>query len=179
MIKRRVAAWFIGWVVLVGFQFLVYLHRLPFYQGDFSRRGVAGYPDFPIRFPNHVRGVLWDSAPVILFPLRNVVLAAFRTGLAEFYAGKGWQGLIRHAVFPFPPPARNEWNDAAHQAQHLKHRRREALWFSTLNSFIWVICLFMLRVVVCRARRRHRMSVAAKAPENETGESPEASGSAP
>lgn len=177
--KRQAVAWFLGWVVLVGFQFLVYLHRLPFYEGDFSRRDLAGWPGSPIRFPRLVREALWDSAPVTLFPLRNGVIVAFRTGLAEFYAGKGWQGLVRRVVFPFPPPARSEWNDAAHQAQHLKHMRQEALWFSALNSLIWVICLFMLRVVVCRARRKRCMSVAAKAPENETGESPKASGSAP
>lgn len=179
VIMRQAAAGFLGWVVLAGFQFLVYLHRLPFYEGDFSRRGVAGCAESPIRLPDHVRGVLWDSAPVILFPLRNVVLAALRTGPADFYAGEGWQGLVRRVVFPVPPPARSEWNDAAHQAQHLKHRRQDGLWFSVLNSLLWVICLYMLRVVVCRARGKRRKSASGMGPGNEAAESAETSGAAP
>ena len=166
MIKRQVAAWFIGWVMIVGFQFLVYLHRSPFYQGDFSRRDVAGGAASPIELPWLVRGALWDSAPVVLFPLRNVVMAAGRTGLTKFYAGEGWQGLVRRVVSPFPPPARSELNDAAHQAQHLKHLRREALWFSALNSLIWVACIVASLRLLRRCRHRKRLGSGAARPDD-------------
>lgn len=138
MRKVRLLRWLCGWMVLLLFQFLVFLHNIPLAAGDSARRDQAGLGDSPIRLPRPLAGALWDAAPFALFPLRNVVLAAFRNWSGHWGDATGWRAVVRRGLFPFAFPPWSEVQDTAFHTARRRALRRNAFWFSGVNSLIWI-----------------------------------------
>jgi|GEM_PF-3220167 len=139
---RTIVALVAGWIGLTALQFFVFVNRPPLAGGDFARRDLAGMYS-PVSLPSPVSRALWDIAPVVLAPTQNLVHAAIGKGgvcntSAGWRSGKGWRGMVRRLVFPFPPPPWSENQDEAYRRLSQRSLQINALWFSALNSLVWI-----------------------------------------
>lgn len=146
--SRRRALWYaVGWTVLVVVQFLVFVHDGPLAAGDYSNPKVAGWVYSPVKLPGFVAVMLGRCGPVAHFPLGNLVRSAYSSNMVNWQAGKGWQGSVRRAAFPFPFPR------DPYPAQVVKATQVNGLWFSALNSLIWVLAFAAVSDLAHKARR--------------------------
>lgn len=152
----------VGWGGLTALQFLVFMNRMPFCSGDCGRRDLAGM-DSPVPLPAQVSRALWDIAPVVLAPTRNVVYVAARgpgpyDTSADWVLGRGWRGMVRRLAFPFPPPPGSEIQDEAYRRLSRRTEQINALWFAALNSLVWIVGIAGATRLARHVRRRRQRS---------------------
>ena len=153
MTRSRVVGWLAAVLVLIGCQYMVVVHNFPGAQFECARRDWAGVCFSPVRLPRPVAGALWDSAPLLLAPTRNLALAAISDDGTRWRLDRGWRGLVGRLVFPFSPPTRTENQDEAFRRSSRSNLQKNALWFATLNSVVWLVCIALALWLVRKLRR--------------------------
>ena len=157
MTKSRVVGWVAATLVLSGCQYMVVVHNFPGAQFECARRDWAGVCFSPVRLPRPVAGALWDSAPLVLAPTRNLAIAAIGDNGTRWRLDRGWRGLVGRLVFPFSPPTMTETQDEAFWRLSRSNLQKNALWFASLNSVVWVVC-FACALLLLRKYREWKAS---------------------